>query len=224
MLQWIPSASQAEIQAEIQVEKSSGNSSGTSSGNSSQSQPTVLPQRSSYRRLLLGGLIGLSCWLVSLSGATAHEGYGDRSSRSTRSTADERPPAEFQPGTLGVCRLYNLSGYLAIDAAGQVVPLSQYCQQQHNWVWYQESDFWDAFRDVASPAVLDYTQTLDRHQVEAYANSICDFLSDRTLDRQTLQQNLQQIQSDQQLLPDFERAVTRAAVKAYCPHYRSSLN
>lgn len=127
-------------------------------------------------------------------------------------------PPEFKPGTLGICGIYNWSGYLAVAADGRIVTLRQYCQQQRNWVWYEEGRFWERFRDVATVETLAFTQTLDRNQVEAYALSICPFLAEgRTV------QDLSQMQADQQLPDAFERAVTIAAVRTYCRRYRDQL-
>ncbi|MCU0524468.1 MAG: hypothetical protein MUF72_06545 [Elainella sp. Prado103] len=186
--------------------------------------------RGSIQALLLPGwlsLWGIVGWIMTPPNAVAYEGYGgglQGADRSDRSRSKHEPPDEFQPGTLGVCHLHNLAGYLAIDGAGRVVPLSQYCQQQRNWVWHHEDDFWEAFRDVASVEVLSYTQTLDRHRVEFYAQSICSFLShgnpEQPNSRSNAPQMLRQIQSDQQLPSEFERAVTYAATKTYCPQHR----
>jgi hypothetical protein len=132
-------------------------------------------------------------------------------------TSDAEPP-EFNPGTPGVCRLYNLSGYLAIAADGQLVTLKPYCQQQRNWVWYEEGRFWSQFRDTATAETMAFAQTLDRHEIEAYALTICPFLQDGG----TLPE-LRQIQADDRLPPEFEQAVTVAAVRTYCRQYRSQL-
>lgn len=132
-------------------------------------------------------------------------------------TSEAEPPA-FRLGTPGICRFYNLSGYLAVAADGQLVPLEPYCEQQHNWVWYEESKFWQRFRDAASGETLSFAQTLDRHEIEAYALSICPFLEDGG----TLAE-LQQIQADDRLPPAFEQAITVAAVRTYCRQYRSQI-
>jgi hypothetical protein len=134
------------------------------------------------------------------------------------SGSSESEPPEFEPGTLGICRFYNLSGYSAVAADGQLVTLKSYCQEQRNWVWYEEGRFWRRFRDAATPETLAFAQTLDRHQVEAYAQSICPFLEDGG----TLPE-LAEIQADSRLPTEFEQAVTVAAVRTYCRRYRRQL-
>jgi hypothetical protein len=164
----------------------------------------------------------LGALLFTASDATAHDGYArSRQQQPQRLTSEPREaqePPEFRLGTAGVCQLHQLSGYLALAADGQMLPLTEYCQQQRNWVWYEASDFWKEFRQVASVETLTFTQTLNRERVEAYAGSICTCLDDGT----TLQE-LQKIQADDQLPADFERAVTIAAVKAYCRQHRAAL-
>lgn len=127
-------------------------------------------------------------------------------------------PPEFNPGTPGICRFYNLSGYMALDADGQLVALKPHCQQQRNWAWYEESRFWRRFRDAATGETITFAQTLDRHQIEAYAQSICPFLEDGG----TLPE-LRQIQTDDRLPTEFEHAITIAAIRTYCRQYRSQL-
>ena len=153
----------------------------------------------------------------------AHEGYvrnqlvQQRNTLTSGSRASE--PPEFRLGTAGVCRLYQLSGYLALAADGRMVPLTQYCQQQRNWVWYEEGKFWRKFREAANSETMAFTQTLNQHEVEAYAGSIC-----ASSDDGTTMQELREIQADQQLPADFERTVTVAAVKTYCRQHRSALS
>lgn len=152
----------------------------------------------------------------------AHEGYGrnhllqQRERLSTRQLQQE--PPEFELGTPGVCRLYNLSGYLAMNADGQMVPLKQYCQQQRSWVWYETDELWERFRDIAAEETIAFTQTLNQDRAEAYAQSICPFLEEGG----TLQE-LAEIQADQQFSAGFEQAITIAAVRTYCPQYRANL-
>ncbi|MBW4467238.1 MAG: hypothetical protein KME07_17570 [Pegethrix bostrychoides GSE-TBD4-15B] len=124
------------------------------------------------------------------------------------------PPA-FALNTAGVCWLYNLSGYLALDTEGEVVPLQPYCQQQHNWAWHEPAAFWQQFREVATAETLSYSQTLDQDEIEAYAQTICLFLeSGGTVEQLT------QIQSDQAFPDAFEQAVTLASVNSLCRQYR----
>lgn len=160
--------------------------------------------------------------LLTSSKVAAHESIfqnhlpqHNRRSSSSEDARSEKPP-EFQLGTTGVCRLYSLSGYLALDSQGEMVPLREYCQQRRNWVWYEPDQFWQTFREVASAETISFTQTLDQDQVEAYAESICPFLEDGG----TLQE-LAEIRSDAQLPIDFEQALAVAAIKTYCRQYRS---
>ncbi len=153
--------------------------------------------------------------------AIAHEGYANHPQpesatpdSAAANQADQPPP--FDLTAPGVCRLYNLSGYFALDAAGAVLPLPLYCQEQQNWAWYLPGEFWQEFRQVASAETLTYTQTLDRDKVEVYAQAICLFLESGATG-----EDLARIQADQQLPPDFEQAVTVAAIQTYCPDYRS---
>jgi hypothetical protein len=160
--------------------------------------------------------------------ASAHEGYGRHqpqlrwlstgSAPGPSNARSQELHPEFALGTPGVCRLYNLSGYLALHADGAMVSLEQYCQQQRNWLWHETDELWERFRDVATEATLAFAQTLDQDRVEVYAQSICPFLeAGGTL------QALAEMQSDQQLPADFDRAITIAAVHTYCDHYRSAL-
>jgi hypothetical protein len=174
-----------------------------------------MPIRSTAKLYLLPTVLLSSLSLLIGAPSLAHEGYGSRTSQSTSAAEAVKPP-EFKPGTPGVCRLYNLSGYLALNPAGRVIPLQQYCQQQHNWVWYANSKFWQAFRQNAASETITYAQTLDQARVEAYAQSICSFLNDGG----TLQELAQQ--GDQKLPADFDQAVIKSAVETYCPQYRSA--
>jgi hypothetical protein len=189
-----------------------------------QSQRNALQQKSlTSIRLGLTTLIALLALLATdRAAATAHEGYaGQRFQQQRIRLLQEQPPdqpPEFQPGTPGVCRLYHLSGYMAMNQQGQVVSLSQYCEQQRNWAWYDPDNFWQEFRKVASAETITFAQSLTQARVEAYAQSICPFLEDGG----TLQE-LAQIQTDAQLPADFEQAVTIAAVKTYCRQHRQQI-
>lgn len=129
--------------------------------------------------------------------------------------AETAAPPEFNPGTVGICRLYNLSGYLALDAEGRILPLRPYCQQQRNWAWHEPKEFWQRFREVATVEAVNYSQTLDQQAIDAYAQSICPFLEAGN----TLEQ-LTQIQANRPFPADFERALTVAAVDTYCQQHR----
>lgn len=130
----------------------------------------------------------------------------------------EQEPPEFKFGTLGICRIYNWSSYLALASDGQVVTLRQYCQQQRNWVWYEEGRFWERFRDVATAETMTFAQSLDQNRIETYAQAICPFLADGGSFR-----DLAKIQADPPLPANFEQAVTAAAVRTYCRQYRDQL-
>jgi hypothetical protein len=137
-----------------------------------------------------------------------------------RQASDPTPPV-FQTGTLGLCHLYNLSGYFAIDQTGAVVPLQPYCQDQQNWVWYAEGSFWRAFRRAATTEALTFAQTLDQQAIEAYALSICTLLNDESFTPATAMQTLETVQSGGPLPIAFDQAVTQAAIRTYCPEHRS---
>lgn len=173
-------------------------------------------------RQFRSGLLTLIALLpvIQLGPAVAHEGYANRlqprPTATDRGTADEaEQPPPFDPTAPGVCRLYNLSGHFALDAAGDVLPLHSYCREQQNWAWYLPGEFWQEFRQVASPETLTYVQTLDRDKVEAYAQAICPFLKSGATAA-----DLSRLQADQQFPPAFEQAVTVAAVQTYCPEYQ----
>jgi hypothetical protein len=189
-----------------------------------QSQRNAFQQKSltSIRLGLTTLIVVLALLAVDRSVGAAHEGYARRQVqqqrvRLSKEQPSEQPP-EFELGTPGVCRLYHLSGYMAMNQQGQVVPLSQYCEQQRNWAWYESDDFWQEFREVASAETITFAQTLDQERVEAYAQSICPFLEDGG----TLQE-LAQMQTDAQLPADFEQAVTIAAIKTYCRQFRQQI-
>lgn len=171
-----------------------------------------------HRRTLFLTLIALVP-LTQLEPGWAHEGYANRLSRPTpagrveANETEQAPP--FDLAAPGVCRLYNLSGYFALDAAGGLLSLHRYCRDQQNWAWYLPGEFWQEFRQVASPETLTYAQTLDRDKVEAYAQAICPFLKSGATAA-----DLSRIQASQQFPPDFEQAVTTAAIQTYCPEYR----
>lgn len=156
----------------------------------------------------------------------ADPGYGRRPQAHAPARAlAVRPtqPPVFRAGTLGLCHLYNLSGYFAIDQTGEVLPLQPYCENQQNWVWYAEGDFWQAFRQVASAEAIAFAQTRERETVEAYAQSICALLNDESLAASTAVQTLQNIQANPSLPPGFDQAVTEAATRAYCPQNQAAV-
>ncbi|HEY9639789.1 MAG TPA: DUF732 domain-containing protein [Coleofasciculaceae cyanobacterium] len=124
---------------------------------------------------------------------------------------------EFTQDALGVCRLYNLSGYSAINADGTLINLTRYCQQQQ----VQRSTnypFWQSFLAVADQKTVDYAQTLGQQEVTAYGSTICPFLQNGG----TLEQ-LRQIQVSGELPSGFEVAVAVAAINTYCPTYQSEI-
>ncbi|MEA5597472.1 hypothetical protein [Rivularia sp. UHCC 0363] len=130
------------------------------------------------------------------------------------SSQPEAAPPAFDLNTAGICWLYNLSGYLALDTVGEVVPLQPYCQQQRNWAWYNSAPFWQQFRQVATVETLRYSQSLDPDAIEAYGQTICLFFKDGGSAEQ-----LAEIQSDSTFPAKFEQAVTVAALNSLCRQY-----
>lgn len=125
----------------------------------------------------------------------------------------------------GICGLYNHSGYLVVNEAGQLVNVMDYCQNQQAQQAQPEpqaiprtSAFWQAFAATADSEARAVATTLGSDQVIAYGTTICPFLNQGG----TLQE-LRQIQLDGNLPSGFETAVTVAAIQAYCPAYRSEL-
>lgn len=164
------------------------------------------------RFLILAVVLGLHSVPVA-----AHEGYARTVQRQRPATerSSRDVPDEFMSGTLGVCRLYNLSGYQVIDALGQLVPLGEYCAQRRNWVAVEDGKFWQAFREAASDEVIAFTRTLSRESVYAYGTAICPFLQEGGT-----VQALRQLHRDQQLPAAFEEAILTAAITTYCPRLR----
>lgn len=119
---------------------------------------------------------------------------------------------EFAKDRLGICPLYNLSGYSTIDLQGNLVNLTAYCQGVSNTSEIRNNDFWRNFVEVADNEAIAYAETYGRTEVNAYGNTICSFLQNGG----TLAE-LRQVQSDQSFPPTFEIAVTMAAIETYCP-------
>lgn len=119
----------------------------------------------------------------------------------------------------GICGLYNHSGYLVVNEAGQLVNVVDYCQDRREQQSIPEtSAFWQSFEATASSEARAVATTLGPDQVVAYGTTICPFLDQGG----TLQQ-LRQIQLDGDLPAGFETAVTVAAIQAYCPAHQSEL-
>lgn len=134
-------------------------------------------------------------------------------------------PATAQDTSLqatGICGLYNHSGYLVVNEAGQLVNVVDYCQnqqaQQAQQTPPENSAFWRAFATTASSEARAVATTLGSDEVIAYSTTICPFL-----DQGGTLQELRQIQLDGELPSGFETAVTVAAIQAYCPAHRSQL-
>lgn len=81
-----------------------------------------------------------------------------------------------------------------------------------------DSPFWRSFERTATPDALAFANTLNPSDVIVYSKTICSFLETNTLP------DLRQIQADNQLPDDFERAVTLAAVTTYCPSYQPQVS
>lgn len=131
-------------------------------------------------------------------------------------------PALAQEASLqatGICGLYNHSGYLVVNEAGQLVNVVDYCQnQREQQVIPESSAFWQAFEAAATAEARTIATTLGPDEVVAYSTTICPFL-----DQGGTLRELRHIQLDGDLPSGFETAVTVAAIQAYCPVYRSEL-
>jgi Protein of unknown function (DUF732) len=125
---------------------------------------------------------------------------------------------EFSHDRLGVCPLYNLSGYTTIDTQGNLISLTEYCQGLSNAPELRNDQFWNRFVDVADDDAIAYANTYGQKQVTAYGNTICPFLKNGG----TLEE-LRQVQGDRQFPPTFDVAVTVAAIQTYCPTYQADL-
>ncbi|MCU0565868.1 MAG: DUF732 domain-containing protein [Oculatellaceae cyanobacterium Prado106] len=124
---------------------------------------------------------------------------------------------------LGVCNLYNLSGYAAIDSNGEIVNLMDYCHnfrqnQSEEVALRNEQRFWENFVLAADQGAIAFAETLGQEQVLAYGNTVCPFLKGGG----SLGE-LRQVQADQDLPPRFDVAVTVAAIHTYCPRYGSEI-
>jgi hypothetical protein len=117
---------------------------------------------------------------------------------------------------LRLCPLHNLSGYSAIDAAGNLINLSQYCQSQQQMAQSNHAPFWQAFLTAADPKAIAYARTLNHEAVFAYGEAICPFLESGGTVGQ-----LRQIQTAGTLPSGFEVAITIAAIQTHCPTYQS---
>lgn len=126
---------------------------------------------------------------------------------------------EFAQDRLGVCPLYNLSGYSTLDIAGNLINLTEYCQGLSNTTEIRSNHFWESFVEVADDEAIAYSNIYGRTEVIAYGNTICPFLRNGG----TLEE-LRQVQSDQSFPLTFNVAVTKAAIQTYCPTYQININ
>lgn len=124
------------------------------------------------------------------------------------------------PDPYGICSVGELGGR-SIVQAGQLVTLNEYCQQPVQIAEQQapppdptQNAFWQAFLTVASPAAIEYSESLDRQQLLAYSTTICPFLSSGG----SLQQ-IRSVQVQSGLPAAFDAAVNVAAIHTYCPQY-----
>lgn len=123
---------------------------------------------------------------------------------------------EFAQDRLGICPLYNLSGYSTIDVSGNLINLTEYCQGLSNTSEIRSDHFWKNFVEVADDEAIAYANTYGRSEVIAYGNIICPFLRNGG----TLEE-LRQVQSDHPFPPTFNMAITTAATQTYCPTYQA---
>jgi hypothetical protein len=141
--------------------------------------------------------------------------------------ADAQTP-EAQIAT-GICGLYNHSGYLVVDEAGNLVDIAEYCQRQADRQLHTNlpndpqlaavaSEFWRTFEMTASAEAQQMAAELGRDEVLAYGATICPFLQQGGTLRE-----LRQIQTDGNLPSSFETAVTVAAIYSQCPAHRAEL-
>lgn len=137
-------------------------------------------------------------------------------------------PALAQPiesPNLGICGLHYYSGLTVIDRTGQVVSLEEYCASLPSPTLLIEAPpvdgatpFWQAFLRAASPAAVEFANSVGQPAVVTYGATICPYLQDGGS-----MQELRQIQSQSAIPQSFEVAVTIAAIHTYCPDYRSQI-
>ncbi|NEQ26263.1 MAG: hypothetical protein F6K28_45940 [Microcoleus sp. SIO2G3] len=138
-------------------------------------------------------------------------------------------PADAQdvltPDPYGICSVGELGGRSIVNSAGQLVRLNEYCQQQVQITEQQipppdpnENAFWQAFRAVASPAALEFSESIDRQQLIAYSTTICPFLASGG----TMQQ-VRAVQVQSRLPAAFDAAVNVAAIHTYCPQFTNQI-
>ncbi|NJL22333.1 MAG: hypothetical protein HC895_18400 [Leptolyngbyaceae cyanobacterium SM1_3_5] len=101
---------------------------------------------------------------------------------STRAQASEA----VAPDPYGICSVGELGGRSIVNQVGQLVTLNEYCQQQVQLIEQQaplsdpaQSAFWQAFLNIASPAAIEYSESIDRQQLLAYSTTICPFFKQR---------------------------------------------
>jgi Protein of unknown function (DUF732) len=125
---------------------------------------------------------------------------------------------EFAGDRLGVCPLYNLSGYSTIDVHGNLVNLMEYCQSLSHNREARDNQFWESFVDAADDEAIAYADTVGRTDVVTYGDTVCPFLKNGG----TLEE-LRQVQADQAFPAGFDAAVTIAAIHTYCPTYSAEM-
>ncbi|MBD2089250.1 DUF732 domain-containing protein [Microcoleus sp. FACHB-1515] len=125
------------------------------------------------------------------------------------------------PDPYGICSVGELGGRSIVNSASQLVSLNEYCQQQVQLVEQQtpppdptQNAFWEAFLNIASPAAIEYSESIDRQQLLAYSTTICPFLSSGG----TLPQ-IRSVQVQSGLPAAFDAAVNVAAIHTYCPQF-----
>lgn len=130
--------------------------------------------------------------------------------------------AQPAPDPLGICAIGNISGRSIVDANGRLLNLTEFCSRQQVPVVVtlepQDEAFWQTFLSVASPDAVQFSRSIDRQQVIAYAAAVCPILRQGG----SLQQ-VRQVQIQSRLPAAFDAAVNVAAIHTYCPEYQAQI-
>lgn len=179
--------------------------------------------------------IVLGVW-IGLAIAPIYPAMAENPNARQKEAQDETPEVVATPG---LCRLGDeASGRWVQDSSGQLVPLSQICDDPDAWADYVTSfddelaaidslpdstepgmltpdqEFWLRFRRVASSEALDYAQSLPISDVIDYGQTLCPLLEDSmTMD------DVREAQIEAGLPADFDAAVNVAAIHTYCPQH-----
>jgi len=127
------------------------------------------------------------------------------------------------PDPYGICSTGELGGRSIVNSAGQLIMLNEFCQQQIALEEQQTSlpdatqdAFWQTFLKIASPAAIEYSESIDRQQLLAYSTTVCPVLTNGG----TMQQ-IRSLQVQSGLPVAFDAAVNVAAIHTYCPQFAS---